>query len=148
MALSTWNGRISPVFDVARQVLILEIEKDRVVSRHEEILPGTEPSAQVSRLLALAPHTLICGAISIPLANLLAASNIRVIPFIAGDIEQVVGAWLVGVLPNHAFSMPGCCGQRRRCRGEGGKRRNGEGYVNRKDNPLEKTQKFTEKETI
>ena len=116
VALATWNGRISPVFDVARQVLMLDVEHGRVVARHAETLPGTELQAQVGRLAALAPQTLICGAISRPMAALLEANNICVIPFTAGDVERVLGAWLLGTLPNPALSMPGCCG-RRRCRG-------------------------------
>ena len=117
VALATWNGRISPVFDVARQVLMLDVEDGRVLARHEETLPGTEPQAQAGRLAALGPQTLICGAISGPMAALLAASKIRVIPFTAGDVERVLGAWLLGTLPSPALSMPGCCGRRRRCRG-------------------------------
>ena len=132
VALTTWNGRISPVCDVARQVLMLDIEDGRVLSRHEEPLPGSESRAQVARLSELAPGTLICGAVSHPMSDLLVAAGIRVIPFTAGDVEQVIGAWLVGALPNAGLSMPGCCGQRRRCRGRGGRSgvRNGRGRTN------------------
>lgn len=123
VALATWNGRISPVFDVARQVLMIDVEDGRVIARHEKTLPGTDPQAQAGRLAALGPQTLICGAISAPMAALLATSKIRVIPFTAGDVERVLGAWLLGTLPNPDLSMPGCCGQRRRChiRGAGGR---------------------------
>jgi predicted Fe-Mo cluster-binding NifX family protein len=125
VALATWNGRISPVFDVARQVLVLDVEDGRVIARHEETLPGTDPQAQAARLTALGPAQLICGAISKPMACLLSAANIRVISFAAGDIEQVLGAWMVGTLPSPALSMPGCCGRRRchggRVRGRGGR---------------------------
>jgi len=60
VALATWNGRISPVFDVARQVLLVDIEDGREVSRREESLPGTDPQAQADRLEALGAETLIC----------------------------------------------------------------------------------------
>ena len=119
VALATWNGRILPVFDVARQVLILDVEDNRVVARHEETLPGTDPQAQARRLAALAPHTLICGAISQPMANLLVAIKIRVIPFTAGAVEEVVAACLAGTLPNPTLAMPGCYGRRGRFRGPG-----------------------------
>ncbi len=126
VALATWNERISPVFDVARQVLILDVQNNRVVARHEERLPGTEPQSQAERLAAIAPHTLICGAISQPMADLLAAKNIRIIAFTAGSVEDVVSAWLAGALPNPALAMPGCCGQRRRCGGGRDGMRNGQ----------------------
>jgi predicted Fe-Mo cluster-binding NifX family protein len=117
VALTTWKGRVSPVFDVARQVQILDIEEDRVVARHEESLPGTVPYAQASRLLALGPQVLICGAISRPMESLLAAANVRVVPFTAGTVEEVVAAWVAGRMPDPALSMPGCRGRMRRCRG-------------------------------
>ena len=119
VALATWNGRISPVFDVARQVLMLDVEEGRVVARHEEMLPGTEPQAQAGRLASLAPHTLICGAVSQSMAGLLATKKIRVIPFTAGAVEEVVAAWLAGTLPNPTLAMPGCYGRRGRFRGPG-----------------------------
>ena len=117
VALATWNGRISPVFDVARQVLMIEVEADRVIARHEEILPGADPQAQVGRLCSLGSQVLICGAISQPLAAMLATGGVRVIPFTAGTVEEVLAAWLAGSLPNPTLSMPGCCGRTRRCHG-------------------------------
>ena len=119
VALATWNGRISPVFDVARQVLLLDVDEGRERTRQEATLPGTDPQAQADHLTALAPQTLICGAISQPMAVLLAAKGVRVIPFTAGPVEEVLAAWLAGSLPNPALSMPGCCGRMRRCRGRG-----------------------------
>jgi len=118
------------VFDVSRQVLMLDIEEGRVVARREETLPGTELQDQACRLTVLGPQVLICGAISQPLTSLLVAASIRVIPFTAGDVDQVLGAWLVGTLPNPALTMPGCCGLRRGCRGKEVRRRNVQAYAN------------------
>jgi len=123
VALATWNGRISPVFDVARQILMLDVEKGCVCARREEMLPGTEPLAQVSVLRALGPQVLICGAISRPMADLLAATKVRVLSFTAGGVEDVLAAWLAGNLPNPDLSMPGCCGRMRRCHGGNARRR-------------------------
>jgi predicted Fe-Mo cluster-binding NifX family protein len=114
LALATWNGRISPVFDVARQVLMLDVEDGRVLARREEPLPGSEPQAQAGRLAALGPRVLICGAVSEPMAAALAKARIRVIPFMAGNVEDIILAWQEGTLT--AFLMPGCCGRMNRCR--------------------------------
>ena len=129
VALATWNGRISPVFDVARQVLLVDIDDGRVLARREESLPGTEPPVQVGRLIAMAPHVLICGAISQPMSTLLAAASIRVIPFTAGTVEEVLAAWLAGSLPNPAMSMPGCCNPGKRCHSGRTGRRNGRSWI-------------------
>jgi predicted Fe-Mo cluster-binding NifX family protein len=127
VAIATWNGRVSPVFDVARQVLMLDIGNGQVAARHEEPLPGTDPQAQAARMTGLGAEVLLCGAISQPMAAVLAATGIRVIPFIAGTVEDVLAAWMAGSLPNPDLSMPGCCGRMRRCHGGrgGGRGRRG-----------------------
>jgi predicted Fe-Mo cluster-binding NifX family protein len=63
---------------------------------------------------------LICGAISQPLAWLLASHRIRIIPFVTGSIEDVVSRFLAGKLPDPQMTMPGCWGRRwRSCRCKG-----------------------------
>lgn len=124
IAVTIWNERISPVLDVAREVLVLDVENRSIVGRQKEKLPGTEPWAQVERIVALGPHVLICGAISQPMVALLTSAGIRIVPFTAGDVEEVVAAWLAHTLPSPALCMPGCCGRMRRlCRGTKGGRR-------------------------
>ncbi len=125
IALAIWKGRISPVFDVTRQIQILDIENGNIVNRDDESLPGTEPQVQVERLAEFKPHVLICGAISQLLASMVAARNIRIIAFTAGEAEQVINAWLKGTLPNPSLSMPGCCGRPRGWRGHGHRRHGG-----------------------
>ncbi len=132
LALAIWNGRISPVFDVARLVLVVEIKQNRVVAKREDVLPGTHMNLQAARLIDLGAEVLICGAISCPLKDQLTAQGLKVISFTAGDIDQVLGAWLVGSLPNHSLSMPGCCKDESCCgkRIRGGRR--GGAAVNRR----------------
>jgi hypothetical protein len=50
---------------------------------------------------------------------LVTAYGIRVIPFVAGDLQEVIRAWLGGTLERDAFAMPGCCALRRRQRMHG-----------------------------
>lgn len=114
VALTTWNGRISPVLDVARHIVIIEVEDGRPTARREESLPGVDPLSQGERLAALGLQVLICGAVSSPLAALLASRGIRVVGFTAGAVEDVLDAWLAGRLPDPAMTMPGCCGRTRR----------------------------------
>ncbi|MGQ9662561.1 MAG: NifB/NifX family molybdenum-iron cluster-binding protein [Kiritimatiellia bacterium] len=120
VAVATWNGRISPVFDVARQIMLLDFENGQEVSRRQETLPGTDPWAQTARLGALGVGVLICGAISRPMLALLTRKGVEVIPFTAGPVEDVLAAWRAGRLPNPALTMPGCYRRRRRwCHGPG-----------------------------
>lgn len=116
------------MLDVARRLLLVEVEDGRVSDRREELLPGVSPPAQVERLAALAPQVLICGAISQAMVALLAGLPMQVLPFVAGETETVLQAWLDGSLASPGLAMPGCCGRRRRgfgcgpARGRGGRR--------------------------
>lgn len=115
VALTTWENRISPVFDSAHMVLVAEIKNAAVVSRHYEPLDFELPLSRVSKLSKLRVRVLICGAISQFFANMIEAHGIRIIPFVAGDVNQVLDAYLKGLLLMPSFQMPGC-GRRRRKR--------------------------------
>jgi predicted Fe-Mo cluster-binding NifX family protein len=116
-ALTVWDGRISPVFDVSRQSLILTIENGVTAARHSENIEAQTPAARIERLLTLGIETLICGAISRPLHHELTTRGVKVIAFVAGEIEDVVASFLAGTLPTPALSMPGCRREQKRFRG-------------------------------
>lgn len=112
VAVTIWNGRISPVFDVARSVILAEVEGGRIKARREEPLEGGDPGRQASRLSSYQPNVLICGAISQSMVALLSACDIAVFPFVAGDVDAVLDAYLNGSLTAPAWSMPGCCARK------------------------------------
>jgi predicted Fe-Mo cluster-binding NifX family protein len=113
-AFAYWENRIAPVFDVARQIRVVEAESERIVAETEEIRLDDLPVQKVIRLAGLGVGTLVCGAISRPLREMVAAYGIQVVPFVAGDLREVIQAWLKGGLKGDDFAMPGCCGRRRR----------------------------------
>ncbi len=114
IALASWNGRIAPVFDVSRKLLVLETRHRRIHSQEESMLPQDDLFARIALLEQLEIDTLICGAVSRPLAGMVMAHGIRLISFVAGDIDDVVEACLDDALPHPSFSMPGCRGRHRR----------------------------------
>jgi predicted Fe-Mo cluster-binding NifX family protein len=116
-ALSIWEGRISPVFDVSRQALVLTIVNGAATSRQLENIEAQTPAGKVERLLSLGIETLVCGAISRPLHHELRARGVKVIAFIAGEIEAVLSSFLAGKLPSETLAMPGCRRRQRRFRG-------------------------------
>lgn len=124
VAIPVWQGRVSPVFDVAGQLLLLELNGAVETARRQEALPEEMPERRAARLQALGIETLICGAISRPLESLLVASRIEVIPRVCGDVDEIVGAYLADQLSDDRFAMPGCCCRRQR-QGRGVCRRRG-----------------------
>jgi hypothetical protein len=108
-AFASWNNRIAPVFDVTRQVRVVESQSGIPVGAAQEVELDGLPLTRALRLAELGVGTLVCGAISRPLRDLVASQGIQVIPFVAGELDEVVRAWLGGGLAGDAFAMPGCC---------------------------------------
>lgn len=116
VALTVWNGRIAPVFDVAGQLLIVDEEQDlkngiECVMAETECLP-----ARVTRLKRLGAEALICGAISRPARMLAESQGIRIYGFISGSLEDVFTAWRNHELGRKDFAMPGCARRHHCCR--------------------------------
>ena len=110
VAITKWNNRISPVFDVSRKILILDIENNSVVKEAIEMFGSDNPTYKIFKLMELNIETLICGAISKPLSEMIALQGIKIISFTCGEIKDVINAFLKDTLPDQKLSMPGCCG--------------------------------------
>ncbi len=124
IGITVWKNRISPLFDSAQMLLITEIKNGTITGKHYEPIHLNLPSSKAIRIYNLGVKVVICGAISYFLANIIEAYGIRIIPFVAGDVNQVLDAYLKGNLPTSNFQMPGCgIRQRRRFRPAGSLRK-------------------------
>ena len=123
VAIPIWLNRISPVFDVAKRLLVVDIEGNTEVSREETSLKEKQLVLRAKRIADLGVDVLICGAVSQPLEEMLVSREVRVIPNICGPVEDVLFSFVSGRLIDEAFLMPGCCGRRRRLRGRRGRSR-------------------------
>ncbi|MBN1470431.1 MAG: hypothetical protein JW925_01515 [Syntrophaceae bacterium] len=121
IALAVWGNIISPVFDSTRMVLIAEIQDGKVVSNRHEWLGPELPYSRALRLSGWDIRVLICGAISVGFARTIEVYGIEVVPFISGEAQQVLDAYLNGNLRTDVFCMPGFRGGRRN-RFRGGRR--------------------------
>ena len=114
-AFSYWDNRIAPVFDAAPLLRIVETESGKIVRETHENLPDSPPMQTALHLAEMQLDVLVCGAISVGLHAQILAYGIRVIPFVSGELRQVVHAWISHRLDPSLFAMPGC-GLRRRHR--------------------------------
>lgn len=112
-AFAYWDNRIAPVFDTARHIRIVESDDGRIVGESEALLEGGAVVRRVIDLAHLDISTLVCGAISRPLQEMIMSNGIQVLSFVAGDLGEVTRAWLDGTLEHDRFAMPGCCGRGR-----------------------------------
>lgn len=123
VAIPIWRNRISPVFDTAQRLAVYETV-DSSAGAMEEVTLFPMPRMRVNQLAQAGVETLICGAISRPLATMLSAAGIRVIPFVTGEADEILKAFAEGRLADSEFLMPGC---RPGCRRGFGRRRAGRG---------------------
>ena len=108
VVLTVWENRISPVADSASQLLVLDVENRTIRARHMVCLDAESVFYRARRLSDLEVKTFICGAISDFFASLLEGYGIRLIPFICGETDEVLDAYLEGSLPSSGFMMTGC----------------------------------------
>ena len=108
IAIPTWNGRVSPVFDAASRLVVVEVGEEGESSRFEADISEHFLPSKAMRLTGLGVDTLICGAISRPLAYMVTTAGINLVAWISGQVEDVLQAFLRGNLFDIQFIMPGC----------------------------------------
>lgn len=96
VALTVWQGRISPLFDSTRKLLVAQVEGNRIITTHFEPFDSDCPVSRASKLDDLGVKILICGAISDDFAKFIEAQGIQIITFASGTVEQVLEDYLAG----------------------------------------------------
>lgn len=109
IAFAYWENRIAPVFDTAQQILIIDTLDGYQDQDKKNLQLDEHPLRKALFLAELGINILVCGAISKQMYSLVAAYGIDIIPFVAGELSDVIKACLSGDLKHERFSMPGCC---------------------------------------
>ncbi len=116
VAIPYWLGRVSPVFDVAGSLMLIDLEGGREVRRERRTLFGSDPFDRANQVRCFGVEILICGAVSKTLESAMSGMGIDVVSFICGDIENVIAAFKKGGLDVDRFLMPGRRNRRPACR--------------------------------
>ncbi len=126
VAIPVEGGYLSPTFDFAGHLLVVVYKNGKIVERQKIAVTEQLPSLRAARLKYLKINTLLCGAISNPLAAMVWHHGINIISGLSGDVETVLNESLnAGTLMSQStlpgFSptvWKGCCRRwRRRFRG-------------------------------
>jgi hypothetical protein len=107
-AFPYWRHRIAPVFDTARQILVVSSDTGMTTGTTRVTLADGHPTVKLLRLVELQVDSLVCGALSSQVCQMAAFYGITVVPFIAGDLDAIVRLWVAGKLAGDANAMPGC----------------------------------------
>ncbi len=117
IAIAIWENGVSTTFDFAEKLLVVETEAGREIERREVVLAGKSVEAKVTELKESGGVVLLCGAVSRSLAWAVNQAGIQVIPFVTGDVDDVLAAYMCGQLDRPRFLQAGCqAGARRRWR--------------------------------
>jgi predicted Fe-Mo cluster-binding NifX family protein len=121
VAIPIRNGRISPVFDVATRLLVVDFVNGEPGERSEFSIRESGGEVRAELLQELGVKILICGAISNQTARIIKRCGIDLRPWVVGEIDDVIDAYTTCSLDSEGFIMPGCR------RGQGGGRGGGQG---------------------
>ena len=111
IAVPYWQGRVSPVFDVARNILLVEVQNGLELRRNKKPLVQKDLLGRAKRVSQFGVDVLICGAISRLSELTLSSLEVKVIAYICGPVEDVIKAFLSDRLTENSFLMPGCRGR-------------------------------------
>jgi len=120
LAIPVWNDQVSTTLDFARKLMVVEADGARELSRREVALGDESPERRARRIRDLGGQTVLCGAVSRPLAQAASRMGIELVPFLSGPIDDVLAAYFCNRLTEPRFrlagSSPGACKRwRRRC---------------------------------
>lgn len=109
VAVTVWDERISPVFDSANMLLIVDIKNNKIKNISYKSFNPELAGCLAEELSLLGIEVLICGAISQAYSTLIEAGTIQLIPFISGNVNEVLESYAKGNSLVPVFLMPGCC---------------------------------------
>jgi predicted Fe-Mo cluster-binding NifX family protein len=107
VAIPVWNGRVSPVFDVAKEIRVAQID----LQRGEVLGYTTHALNSTRRASILADHgvsVLVCSAVSPPLEATLWVLGVEVISDVCGSPDEIFEALAAGDRELDRFRTPGC----------------------------------------
>lgn len=103
IAIPVFGDRISNRLDCSENILIITVENG-VIKRSETIhLVPSNPSTRINMFLILGIDVLICNGITKFYLHKLNDSNIKIIPWISGEIEETLTRYLEGKLITKNF---------------------------------------------
>ncbi|MDP8254392.1 MAG: NifB/NifX family molybdenum-iron cluster-binding protein [Candidatus Alcyoniella australis] len=102
IAIPTFGTRISPRFDCASSITLVDICNNQIDDQQDLALVGLDPRERVMLLLSQGVSLVLCGGLRNCDAHALRHSGIRVIDGVVGEIDQSLNEFLLGTLvPRH-----------------------------------------------
>lgn len=115
IAIPVFGNRISPRFDFAPLFGLYDTEGEKIIGSRNISCDGWGDVERATRLKELEVDTLICGGVPNYLLGILTNSGIKVVPWIAGTVDEALALFLQNRLDPGMILCPGR-GRGQRCR--------------------------------
>lgn len=107
VAMPVHQGRISPMFEAARHLLVTELAQRRECSRQEVCLGPRSLVTWLEAVIGSGAELLVCGAISNSSLWHLGRHGLQVWPGFVGDVDELIRTLAGTGTLSEAFAMPG-----------------------------------------
>ena len=129
VAVTVWGRRVSPVFDAATTLLLVELAGDGPINLGYHPFRQGNADEVLRVMREYRAMTLVCGAISAEPARKLEAGGVTLLAFVSGRAGQIVDL-LWRNQPIERYRMPGCTGRGNGLCGMRGRNRKNSGWRN------------------
>jgi predicted Fe-Mo cluster-binding NifX family protein len=116
VAIPVYQERVSPLLDVANKFAIFELIDGEIKQKLTiDIHAGNEP-LRVDKLKDIGVSVIIGGAVSGFVGRIICEKGIRLIPWVCGQVDEVIDLYIRDALETGDGGKPGCGRGRRRGR--------------------------------
>ncbi len=104
IAIPVFNSRISPRFDCAQEMLLVDVADGKIVAQWKISIEGLSSIEKNRTMLDLGVDTLICGGIDHHSMQWLKYHDLLVYAWLTGDVQDMLTCFLTGGLTTRPIS--------------------------------------------
>lgn len=108
ICLATYENRIASLLETSNRLFMIQPPNYDMECSYSIPIMHNTPNEIVRVLRKNQATTLICGAVSGCVQNFFKAQGLEIIPWITGEITEVIHALRTNSLQSANFIMPGC----------------------------------------
>ena len=98
LGIPVFQDRISPRLDYAENFILLEIKNKTILKKESIKIITRNRLERINRIVLLNPDLVICNGLTERCYVELTKSDIKVIPWIKGDVDEVLNKYLNGFI--------------------------------------------------
>lgn len=96
VVIPIFGKRIAPRLDLSKKVQLFSVENAKVIGSETVSLMCSNRLERINMLIALSPDLIICDGLSDLCKEEILKNNIRLIPWVHGEVEKVMEKYLSG----------------------------------------------------